>query len=169
MRFMVWRISILGISKSYLDRFRRNWRRIDRLLMSFRLWINWMGALETIFSRLRDRRRLKPTRRVCLRKRYPVGLQSMPPEKMPQLLQITRKMNDQLAQEGDEIELDIEVLDTETLWELDWLVTNRKKHVSKTKRQALLVNNVSAVAPPSVSADIDDVRLSIVRKFRSHG
>ncbi|KAM0028733.1 putative chromatin remodeler Bromodomain family [Helianthus debilis subsp. tardiflorus] len=86
-----------------------------------------------------------------------LGLQSMPPEKMPQLLQIIRKRNDQLAQEGDEIELDIEALDTETLWELDRFVTNWKKHVSKTKRQALLVNNVSAVAAPSVSADIDDV------------
>lgn len=84
-----------------------------------------------------------------------LGLQSMPPEKMPQLLQIIRKRNEQLAQEGDEIELDIEALDTETLWELDRFVTNWKKHVSKTKRQALLVNNVVAAA--SVSAEIDDV------------
>lgn len=88
-----------------------------------------------------------------------LGLQSMPPEKMPQLLQIIRKRNEQLAQEGDEIELDIEALDTETLWELDRFVTNWKKHVSKTKRQALLVNNASTVAP-SVSAEIDDVPLS---------
>ncbi|MFS8014821.1 putative NET domain-containing protein [Helianthus anomalus] len=58
---------------------------------------------------------------------------------------------------GDEIELDIEALDTETLWELDWFFTNWKKHVSKMKRQALLVNNVFAVAAPSVSADIDEV------------
>ncbi|KAF5790028.1 putative chromatin remodeler Bromodomain family [Helianthus annuus] len=78
-----------------------------------------------------------------------LGLQSMPPEKMPQLLQIIRKRNDQLAQEGDEIELDIEALDTETLWELDRFVTNWKKLVSKTKRQALLVN--------SATVDIDDV------------
>ncbi|KAI3704160.1 hypothetical protein L1987_74375 [Smallanthus sonchifolius] len=79
-----------------------------------------------------------------------LGLQSMPPEKMPQLLQIIRKRNNQLAQEGDEIELDIEALDTETLWELDRFVTNWKKHVSKTKRQSLLVNN-------SASADFDEV------------
>ncbi|KAJ0434876.1 hypothetical protein HanRHA438_Chr17g0827221 [Helianthus annuus] len=58
-----------------------------------------------------------------------LGLQSMPPEKMPQLLQIA--------------------LDTETLWELDRFVTNWKKLVSKTKRQALLVN--------SATVDIDDV------------
>lgn len=85
-----------------------------------------------------------------------LGLQSMPQEKMPQLVQIIRKRNDHLAHEGDEIELDIEALDTETLWELDRFVTNWKKLVSKTKRQALLVNNTSA-AGASVSADIDDV------------
>ncbi|GJU50245.1 putative RNA-directed DNA polymerase [Tanacetum coccineum] len=89
-----------------------------------------------------------------------LGLQSMPPGKMPQLLQIIRKRNDQLAQEGDEIELDIEALDTETLWELDRFVTNWKKFVSKTKRQALMVNSASAVPAPSVSADIDDVPMS---------
>ncbi|XP_076919238.1 transcription factor GTE7-like isoform X2 [Bidens hawaiensis] len=86
-----------------------------------------------------------------------LGLQSMPPEKMPQLLQIIRKRNNQLAQEGDEIELDIEALDTETLWELDRFVTNWKKHVSKTKRQALLVSSNPALAAASASADIDDV------------
>ncbi|MFS7948812.1 putative NET domain-containing protein [Helianthus anomalus] len=78
-----------------------------------------------------------------------LGLQSMPPEKIPQLLQIVRMKNDYLAQEGDEIELDIEALDTEKLWELDRFVTNCKKLVSKTKRQALLVN--------SATVYIDDV------------
>ncbi|CAI9771683.1 unnamed protein product [Fraxinus pennsylvanica] len=38
---------------------------------------------------------------------------------MPQLVKIIRKGNEHLAQDGDEIELDIEALDTETLWELD--------------------------------------------------
>ncbi|KAM0036417.1 putative chromatin remodeler Bromodomain family [Helianthus debilis subsp. tardiflorus] len=52
-------------------------------------------------------------------------------------------------QRGDEIELDIEALDTEMLWELDRFVTNWKKLVSKTKRQALLVN--------IATVDIDDV------------
>lgn len=77
-----------------------------------------------------------------------VGLQSLPQEKMPQLVQIIRKRNEHLAQDGDEIELDIEALDTETLWELDRFVTNWKKMVSKTKRQALM-NNLGA---PSASA-----------------
>ncbi|KAK6156706.1 hypothetical protein DH2020_010954 [Rehmannia glutinosa] len=56
-----------------------------------------------------------------------LGLQSLPQEKMPQLVQIIRKRNEHLAQDGDEIELDIEALDTETLWELDRFVTNWKK------------------------------------------
>ncbi|KAK9690568.1 hypothetical protein RND81_09G138100 [Saponaria officinalis] len=66
------------------------------------------------------------------------GLQGLPEEKMVQVIQIIRKRNGNLTQEGDEIELDIEAVDTETLWELDRLVTNYKKMVSKIKRQALM-------------------------------
>ncbi|KAL0422462.1 UNVERIFIED_CONTAM: Transcription factor GTE7 [Sesamum latifolium] len=86
-----------------------------------------------------------------------IGLQSLPQEKMPQLVQIIRKRNEHLAQDGDEIELDIEALDTETLWELDRFVTNWKKMVSKTKRQALLmnINPAGGVAPTSSMADAD--------------
>lgn len=69
-----------------------------------------------------------------------IGLQSLPPEKMEQVVQIIRKRNGHLKQDGDEIELDIEAVDTETLWELDRLVTNWKKMVSKIKRQALMGN-----------------------------
>ncbi|KAL3576258.1 hypothetical protein D5086_021541 [Populus alba] len=76
-----------------------------------------------------------------------VGLQSLPQEKMEQVVQIIRKRNGHLRQEGDEIELDIEAVDTETLWELDRFVTNYKKMVSKIKRQALMGinNNVGAI------------------------
>ncbi|KAJ7946810.1 Transcription factor like [Quillaja saponaria] len=73
-----------------------------------------------------------------------VGLQSLPPEKMEQVVQIIRKRNGNLKQDGDEIELDIEAVDTETLWELDRLVTNWKKMVSKIKRQALMGSNVAS-------------------------
>ncbi|XP_058771694.1 transcription factor GTE7-like [Vicia villosa] len=69
-----------------------------------------------------------------------MGLQSLPPEKMEQVVQIIRKRNGHLEQDGDEIELDIEAVDTETLWELDRLVTNWKKAMSKIKRQALMGN-----------------------------
>lgn len=88
-----------------------------------------------------------------------IGLQSLPQEKMPQLVQIIRKRNEHLAQDGDEIELDIEALDRETLWELDRFVTNWKKMVSKTKRQALMMNNnpatgVSIPTSPVTDADV---------------
>ncbi|XP_039689022.1 transcription factor GTE7 isoform X2 [Medicago truncatula] len=56
-----------------------------------------------------------------------LGLQILPPEKMEQVVQIIRKRNGHLEQDGDEIELDMEAVDTETLWELDRLVTNWKK------------------------------------------
>ena len=69
-----------------------------------------------------------------------LGLQSLPAEKMEQVVQIIRRRNGHLKQDGDEIELDIEAVDTETLWELDRLVTNYKKMVSKIKRQALMGN-----------------------------
>ncbi|XP_047337495.1 transcription factor GTE7-like [Impatiens glandulifera] len=75
--------------------------------------------------------------------RLSLGLQNLPQEKMPQLIHIIRKRNSHLAQVEDEIELDIETLDTETLWELDRFVTNWKKMVSKNKRQALMANNVN--------------------------
>ncbi|EOX98604.1 Global transcription factor group, putative isoform 4 [Theobroma cacao] len=71
-----------------------------------------------------------------------IGLQSLPQEKMDNVVQIIRKRNGHLRQDGDEIELDIEAMDTETLWELDRFVTNYKKMVSKIKRQALMANNV---------------------------
>ncbi|PWA50532.1 bromodomain, NET domain protein [Artemisia annua] len=124
---------------------------------------NTSTMTKTVFPKLPKPRAKDPNKREMNmeeKQKLGLGLQSMPPEKMPQLLQIIRKRNDQLAQEGDEIELDIEALDTETLWELDRFVTNWKKFVSKTKRQALMVNSASAVAAPSVSADIDDVPMS---------
>uniref|UniRef100_A0A2P2LLP6 Uncharacterized protein MANES_10G094400 n=1 Tax=Rhizophora mucronata TaxID=61149 RepID=A0A2P2LLP6_RHIMU len=76
-----------------------------------------------------------------------LGLQSLPSEKMDQVVQIIKKRNRDIRQEGDEIELDIEALDTETLWELDRFVTNYKKMVSKLKRQALMgTKNIMASA-----------------------
>ncbi|KAM7250595.1 hypothetical protein ACFE04_022478 [Oxalis oulophora] len=72
-----------------------------------------------------------------------LGLQSLPQEKMDNVVQIIRKRNGHLRQDGDEIELDIEAVDTETLWELDRFVTNYKKLMSKIKRQALMGINVA--------------------------
>ncbi|KAM1226020.1 hypothetical protein TB2_044539 [Malus domestica] len=72
-----------------------------------------------------------------------IVLQSLPQEKMEQVVQIIGKRNGHLKQDGDEIELDIEAVDTEILWELDQLVTNWKKIVSKIKWQALMGNTNS--------------------------
>lgn len=69
-----------------------------------------------------------------------VNLQELPPEKLGQLIQILRKRTRDLPQDGDEIELDIEALDNETLWELDRFVTNYKKMASKIKRQGFIQN-----------------------------
>lgn len=81
-----------------------------------------------------------------------IGLQSLPQEKMEQVIHILKKRNGNLRQDEDEIELDIEALDTETLWELDRFVTNYKKMVSKIKRQALMgINNVSSADANRVS------------------
>ncbi|XP_010913773.1 transcription factor GTE7 [Elaeis guineensis] len=77
-----------------------------------------------------------------------LGLQSLPQEKMSQVLQIVRKRNADPAQQGDEIELDIETMDTETLWELDRFLCNLKKMMSKIKRQDMASHPISA-APPS--------------------
>lgn len=80
------------------------------------------------------------------KERLGIGLQNLPQEKMPQLIQIIRKKHAHMAPEGDEIELDIEAIETETLWELDRFVTNWKKMDSKNKRQALMANTSAAAS-----------------------
>ncbi|ESQ31292.1 hypothetical protein EUTSA_v10003870mg [Eutrema salsugineum] len=88
-----------------------------------------------------------------------MNLQDLPPEKLGQLVQILRKRNGHLAQDGDEIELDIEAVDNETLWELDRFVTNYKKMASKIKRQGFIRNastpprNMTSVAAEMGSAE----------------
>lgn len=67
-----------------------------------------------------------------------MNLENVPPERMEQLVNIIRKRNPHMAQDGDDIELDIEAVDIETLWELDRFVSNYKKMESKIRRQGLL-------------------------------
>ncbi|KAG0455999.1 hypothetical protein HPP92_023787 [Vanilla planifolia] len=66
------------------------------------------------------------------------NLQKLPSEKLDIVVQIIRKKNLSLSQHEDEIEVDIDSVDTETLWELDRFVTNYKKSLSKHKRRAEL-------------------------------
>lgn len=70
--------------------------------------------------------------------RLGIDLQNLPQDKMDLMMQILRKRNSSVSTEGDEIELDIEALDNETLWELDRFVGYQKKALSKMKRQGLI-------------------------------
>ncbi|XP_057416151.1 transcription factor GTE7-like isoform X2 [Lotus japonicus] len=67
------------------------------------------------------------------KQRLGMMLQSLPSEKLEQVVQIIRRRNGNLKQDGDEIELDIEAVDTETLWELDRFVTNWRKMESPAR------------------------------------
>ncbi|PPD84981.1 hypothetical protein GOBAR_DD18090 [Gossypium barbadense] len=66
------------------------------------------------------------------------NLQSLPSEKLDNIVQIIKKRNSAVEQHDEEIEVDIDSVDTETLWELDRFVTNYKKSLSKNKRKAAL-------------------------------
>lgn len=87
------------------------------------------------------------------RQKLSIGLQSLPEEKMNQVLQIVKKRNVDTQQDGDEIVLDFETMDAETLWELDRFVYNCKKMLSKIKRQEALSGNIVSSAPTSSAAE----------------
>ncbi|CAI0425333.1 unnamed protein product [Linum tenue] len=96
-----------------------------------------------------------------------VGLQNLPQEKMEQVVQIIKRRNGNLRQDGDEIELDIEAVDTETLWELDRFVTNYKKMASKQRRQALMGVNIGAPATSEGNKDLPGIeRMDIVNEVK---
>ncbi|KAK3030278.1 hypothetical protein RJ639_039861 [Escallonia herrerae] len=72
------------------------------------------------------------------------NLQNLPSEKLDMIVQIIKKRNTALSQHDDEIEVDIDKVDAETLWELDRFVTNYKKSLSKNKRKAELLQQRAA-------------------------
>ncbi|KAL6975909.1 hypothetical protein U1Q18_024704 [Sarracenia purpurea var. burkii] len=76
------------------------------------------------------------------------NLQNLPSDKLDNVVQIIKKRNTSLSQNDDEIEVDIDSVDTETLWELDRFVTNYKKSLSKNKRKAELAVQASAEVGP---------------------
>ena len=69
------------------------------------------------------------------KQRLSLNLQSLPSDKLDNIVQIIKKRNPTLFQHDDEIEVDIASVDPETLWELDRFVTNYKKSLSKNKRR----------------------------------
>ncbi|PVH66000.1 hypothetical protein PAHAL_1G123200 [Panicum hallii] len=64
------------------------------------------------------------------------NLQNLPPEKLDAVVQVIKNKNLSVRQHDDEIEVEIDSMDAETLWELDRFVANYKKNLSKQKRKA---------------------------------
>ncbi|PWA63611.1 Bromodomain-containing protein [Artemisia annua] len=64
------------------------------------------------------------------------NLQSLPSEKLDNIVHIIKKKNPSLSQNDEEIEVDIDSVDIETLWELDRFVTNYRKSLSKNQKKA---------------------------------
>ncbi|KAL6626953.1 hypothetical protein ACP70R_030679 [Stipagrostis hirtigluma subsp. patula] len=88
------------------------------------------------------------------------NLQDLPPEKLDNVVQIIKKRNLSLSQHDDEIEVDIDSFDVETLWELDRFVTNYKKSITKNKRKA----EQSAVRQDEAENDQDLEKIEQVRQ-----
>ncbi|KAK6934194.1 NET domain [Dillenia turbinata] len=80
------------------------------------------------------------------KQRLSIHLQNLPSEKLDNIVQIIRKRNSALFQHDDEIEVDIDSVDAETLWELDRFVLNYRKNLSKKKRRAELALQAQAEA-----------------------
>ncbi|XP_028549902.1 transcription factor GTE4-like isoform X1 [Dendrobium catenatum] len=85
------------------------------------------------------------------------NLQNLPSEKLDMVVQIIKKRNLSVSQHEDEIEVDIDSVDTETLWELDRFVTNYKKSLSKIKRKAELA--ILSKAKPELHAQNREQRM----------
>ncbi|KAK6923878.1 Bromodomain [Dillenia turbinata] len=103
-----------------------------------------LGKLQKPKARVPNKREMKYEEKVKLGE----SLQSLPAEKLFQLLQIVRKRNGYLAEEDDEIELDMETVDTNTLWELDRFVCNYKIMESKNRKQGPVPNQNAAERSP---------------------
>lgn len=89
------------------------------------------------------------------------NLENLPCEKLEMVVQIIKKSNSALSQHDDEIEVDIDSVDVETLWELDRFVTNYKKSLSKNRRKAELaqsrietLNSIQKTNPAAVGVEI---------------
>ncbi|KAL3652611.1 hypothetical protein CASFOL_002292 [Castilleja foliolosa] len=85
------------------------------------------------------------------KQRLSANLQNLPPEKLDAVVQIIKRRNTELSQNNDEIEVDIDNVDTETLWELDRFLTNYKKSLSKNRRKAELAVQAREAASQTVA------------------
>jgi hypothetical protein len=72
------------------------------------------------------------------KRKLSVNLERLPGDKLERIVQIIKKRNPDLGQNEDEIEVDIDSFDNDTLWELDRFVTNyMKSRGKKAKSKAL--------------------------------
>ncbi|CDY19175.1 BnaC05g13760D [Brassica napus] len=69
------------------------------------------------------------------KRRLSEELQDLPYDKLETVVQIVKKSNPELSQQDDEIELDIDSLDIQTLWELYSFVTGYKESLSNKKEE----------------------------------
>lgn len=92
------------------------------------------------------------------------SLQSLPSEKLDSIVQIIKRRNSDLFQHDDEIEVDIDSVDVETLWELDRFVTNYKKSLSKHKRKAEMAMQARAETEQNVQQQTQDPIVAEVPK-----
>uniref|UniRef100_A0ACD5UF14 Uncharacterized protein n=1 Tax=Avena sativa TaxID=4498 RepID=A0ACD5UF14_AVESA len=95
-----------------------------------------------------------------------VGLESLPEEKMHNVLQIVRKRNASKPELlGDEIELDIDEMDIETQWELDRLVNNFNKALNKNRRAAMMDGDIAEVGD---TAGAETVNAAVATLVHNH-
>lgn len=69
------------------------------------------------------------------KRRLSEELQDLPYDKLETVVQIVKKSNPDLSQQDDEIELDIDSLEIQTLWELYSFVTGYKESLSNNKKE----------------------------------
>ncbi|CAL1372048.1 unnamed protein product [Linum trigynum] len=89
-------------------------------------------------------------RKMSLEEKYKlgVGLETLPQQKLEQVRQLAKKRNCHLRQDGDVIVLDLDTLDTETLWVLDRFLHSFKKLARKRirRRQAVVMGGNSTAS-----------------------
>jgi predicted transposase YdaD len=63
-------------------------------------------------------------------------MESLPEDKLIHVIQIMRKRHPEIGEDNEEVEVDIESIDNETLWELERFISNYVK--SKEKKSKMI-------------------------------
>ncbi|KAM7275461.1 hypothetical protein ACFE04_017327 [Oxalis oulophora] len=92
------------------------------------------------------------------------NLSNLPTEKLEAVVEIMKRRNSALCQRDDEIEVEIDSVDTETLWELDRFVTNYKKSLSKKKRRAEIALQARVEAERKIQKIPDQIMVEAPRE-----